>query len=468
MGWILFLPFIVLPFVIQIGETSGTVGATGAALQNPVRDGRYPPIVGTKGMVSSSDRQASEWGVEILRQGGNAIDAAVATGFALAVTRPQYASLGGGGFLVYCPKSEAGKPSKCSTLDYREKAPSASSRNMYIKNGKVDPDLPQVGSLASGIPGTVAGLLDALEKYGTFQHSRVLKRPIELAEKGYLYTGLSEDEALERWTEFNPETKRIFGCAKNGAPPTQPCPAGSLIKQKDLAEVLKAISKEGKRGFYTGKVAGKLVNGIQKAGGLLTLQDLKNYQTKDRMPVIGHFQNYEIVSMAPPSSGGGVLIQMLGYTERAIQSDALKQGLNSAQTLHALTHAMSLAFADRAQYFGDPDFVEYWRMVVDLASDSKIYQKAHGVPLSPTSNQAKKFNKASQLGLIQPEGFPGLPPDWESDYEILRRPDYEGNLFLLEHHLVKSDLKNKHSEKWILNNEESEDISPHAHRAHER
>lgn len=319
-------------------------------------ESRYRPEVGTRGMIVSDDRIASEYGAKILREGGNAIDAAVATAFALSVTRPHYASLGGGGFLVYCPAAskEKGTPAStrpaCLTIDYREEAPAAATRDMYVTKATRGKDLSRNGALASGVPGVPAGLLLALEKYGTMSRQKVLSHPIRLAREGYRFTGNSEKAARARWDVMNAEAKRIFGCGKG------PCPPGETVRQPDLARTLEAISRKGKAGFYQGEVARKLARGIQQGGGVITEQDLARYQAKLRLPVTGNYRGMEVVSMPPPSAGGVVLLQMLGYAERADQQRAFEQGFGSARSLHALTHAMSLGFADRAYYFGDPEF----------------------------------------------------------------------------------------------------------------
>ena len=326
--------------------------------------GRYQGVTGTRGMVVSDDRQASEWGAEILHQGGNAIDAAVATAFALAVTRPHYASLGGGGFIVYCPHAASPTSPKpeCQTLDYRETAPSHATETMYVKNGKANPKLAETGALASGVPGTPAGLLYALEKFGKLSRKVILKRPIELARMGFVFSPYAEKAAIARWPVFNSAAKEIFGCPSlQSQSLTQACITGTTLKQKDLAHVLERISSQGKDGFYRGEIAKKIVEGIQKAGGILTLEDLKAYHPVLRQPLISSFQDptqkLEIITMGPPSSGGALIIQLLHYAEKANQSGEFKNGFGSALSTHALIHAMSLAYADRANYFGDPDFV---------------------------------------------------------------------------------------------------------------
>jgi gamma-glutamyltranspeptidase/glutathione hydrolase len=319
---------------------------------------RYQPFMGTRGMVVSDDREASSWGAEILRQGGNAIDAAVATAFALAVTRPHYAALGGGGFLIFCPKPTEKGGSPCQAIDYREQAPKAAHRDLYIRNGKGDTHLSQNGALASGIPGVPAGLLLALEKYGTLSRQKILRRPIELAKKGYEFTSYAENAAHERWPFMNEAAKQIFGCSPNQKIPKTPCATGTVIRQPDLAQVLMTISKQGTQGFYEGPVAKKITHEIKSAGGILTLEDLRSYRPKLRDVIQGKFKGHEVISMPPPSSGGAILIQLLGYVQRADQAEIFKDGFESANSIHAIAHAMSLAFADRAQYFGDPDFVQ--------------------------------------------------------------------------------------------------------------
>jgi gamma-glutamyltranspeptidase/glutathione hydrolase len=314
--------------------------------------------VGLQGMVVSDDSIASEWGAEILRKGGNAIDAAVATAFALAVTRPHYASLGGGGFLVYCPRPTQNGPSSCQAIDYREKAPAAASRDMYVSHGKANTALSQTGALASGVPGVPAGLLLAHKKYGTLSRKTLLSKPIELAKKGFRWTGMIENLEYNEWNNFNPAAKAVFGCKASPKSELKPCPAGTLIRQKDLANTLQSISNTGAQGFYEGAVAEKLIQGLRKSGGIMTLEDLKSFQPVLRNVIRTHFKEYEIISMPPPSSGGVILTQLLGYAERAEKAGAFQDGFGSVSAIHAISYGMSLAFSDRAHYFGDPDFTQ--------------------------------------------------------------------------------------------------------------
>jgi gamma-glutamyltranspeptidase/glutathione hydrolase len=303
-------------------------------------------------MVVADDRQAAEWGTEILKRGGNAVDAAVATAFMMSVTRPHYASIGGGGFLLYCPKpgDEGARP--CVVLDYREQAPAAAARDMYLKDGKAVPALSQDGALASGIPGVTAGLLGALDRWGSIPRKTLLSKPIEVAKNGFLFTAHEEGTAADRWRAMNPEARRIFGCGTD-----DPCLPGKTLKQPDLARTLTKISDEGTRGFYEGEIARKIVDGLHESGGILTMQDLASYRPKFRAPVLGEYFGHEVVAMPPPSSGGAIILQMLGFAERADKQGAFDHGFGSPEAIHALTHAMKLSFADRAKYFGDPDFV---------------------------------------------------------------------------------------------------------------
>jgi gamma-glutamyltranspeptidase/glutathione hydrolase len=305
------------------------------------------PVKALNGMVVSSDSLATQVGVEILKKGGNAVDAAVAVGFALAVTYPQAGNIGGGGFMVIRMAN-----GETVTIDFREKAPMKASENMFLdENGNFVPEKSQVGHLSVGVPGSVAGLLLALEKYGTMSRREVLEPAIELAEKGFIVNeGLANafKNAFEHFKKF-PSTMRYF--SKNG----QPYSAGDRLIQKDLAKVLKLIRDKGRDGFYKGKVADLIVEEMKRGGGLITYEDLENYQPVLRKPVVGNYRGYEIISMGPPSSGGVCLIELLNILENF---DLKKYGFGSSYTIHYLVEAMKRVYADRAEYLGDPDFVQ--------------------------------------------------------------------------------------------------------------
>ena len=301
------------------------------------------------GIVAAQDRIAAEVGRDILAKGGNVVDAAVATGFALAVTHPQAGNLGGGGFMMI---KLAGRDDVIA-IDYREMAPSGASRDMFLDgDGEVDNMRARFSHLSSGVPGSVMGLTTALEKYGTMPLKDVIAPSIRLAEKGYPVSGALGDalgEYRERF-ERDPSTKAYFLKA-DGAP----YKSGELFVQKDLARTLKAIRDRGAAGFYEGPVADFIVAEMQKNGGLITHEDLKAYRAIERTAVTGEFRGYEIASMPPPSSGGVHLIEMLNILEGY---DLNKMGHNTADYLGVLVESMRRAYADRSEYLGDPDFIK--------------------------------------------------------------------------------------------------------------
>ncbi len=326
------------------------------------------PIFARNGMVATQESTATKVGVEILMQGGNAVDAAVAIGFTLAVTLPRAGNLGGGGFMMM----HIAKTGETVAIDYRETAPALSTRDMYLdKEGNAVSERSRFTHLSVGVPGTVAGLTLALKKYGTLTLKQVMAPAIRLAEQGILVTrplaqSLKQSrETLLRW----PEATKIFMKSNGG-----PYAPGDVLQQKDLARSLKMISKEGANAFYLGDIAKKLVAEMQTHAGLLTLEDLQNYRAVVRAPVHGTYRGYEIFSMPPPSSGGIHLIQMLNILE-GYPLGAL--GAQSPATLHLMTESMKLAYADRSQHLGDPNF---WKVpVAGLLSKSYANQLRKGI-----------------------------------------------------------------------------------------
>ena len=302
-------------------------------------------VTGSNGAVSSRSALASEVGVEILRQGGNAIDAAVAVGFALAVTYPSAGNIGGGGFMVLRLAD-----GQVLTQDHREKAPLTASTDMFLDaNGDVDRELSLFSLQASGVPGSVAGMLDALEKHGTMTREQVLAPAIALAEQGFV---LNEDLAGDfndtmPYFERHPASQTIF--TNNGSPYR----AGDLFVQADLAESLKRVSAQGRDGFYKGPTADLIVAEMQRNGGLISHEDLETYDVVWREPIRGDYRGYEVWSMPPPSSGGVVLMQILNMLE---SYDIGTLGWGSSQTVHLTVEALRRAYADRAEHLGDPDF----------------------------------------------------------------------------------------------------------------
>ena len=312
-------------------------------------DAIHHPVWAKNGMVATQEALASDIGLQILKDGGNAVDAGVAVGFALAVTLPRAGNIGGGGFMmIYDAKQD-----KTVALDYREKAPSSAFRDMYLDDeGNAVSDLSRYHGLAVGVPGTVAGLLKALEEHGTMSREQVMAPAIALAEDGIEVTaGLSESltalsDRLQKW----PSTKKVFFKPDGSA--YQP---GERLKQPELARSLKRIAVQGADGFYKGKTARDIVKAVNEAGGSMSLQDLADYEAIARVPVKGDYRGYEIVSMPPPSSGGIHIIEILNILEGYPLGD---YGQNSAQTIHLMAEAMQLAYADRAEYLGDSDFID--------------------------------------------------------------------------------------------------------------
>jgi len=326
---------------------SGETAKTDQAIYS--QDAIHHPVWAKNGMVATQEALASDIGLKILKDGGNAVDAAVAVGFALAVTLPRAGNIGGGGFMMVYDA----KQGKTVALDYREKAPSSAARDMYLdSDGNAVSDLSRYHGLAVGVPGTVAGLLKALEDHGTMSRGQVMAPAIALAENGIEVTaGLSESlEALSDRLQKWPSTKKIFFKPDGSA--YQP---GELLLQPELAKSLKLIAAKGNDGFYKGETARKLVKAVNEAGGNMSLQDLANYQAIARVPVKGDYRGYEIVSMPPPSSGGIHIVQILNILEGYPLKD---YGQNSAQTIHLMSEAMQLAYADRAEYLGDADFID--------------------------------------------------------------------------------------------------------------
>lgn len=299
------------------------------------------------GMVASQEALASHIGLAILKQGGNAVDAAVAVGYALAVTLPRAGNIGGGGFmLIHLTENKQN-----IAIDYREKAPSSAHRNIFLNSQlQVDKNLSRNHGLAVGIPGTVAGLELARKKYGSMTRSQLLAPAIKLAIDGIIINrdlALSLEKAKNRLSYW-PTTQQTF-YKKDGSN----YQTGERLTQPDLAASLQRIVEQGTRGFYQGVTAQNIVDSVTQAGGIMTLNDLNNYQAIERIPIIGNYRDHQIISMPPPSSGGIHLVQMLNILENFPIDDL---GHNRANTLHLMAETMKLAYADRSKYLGDPDF----------------------------------------------------------------------------------------------------------------
>ena len=310
---------------------------------------RFLPVIARSGMVVGPEQLAAEVGAQILRQGGNAIDAAVATGFALAVTYPRAGNLAGGGFMLI----HLADDDRETLIDYRETAPAAASRDMFLDNeGNLDKQREYFSLQSAGVPGTVAGMLYALEKYGTLTREQALAPAIALARDGIpvSYSLFFEISASAQNLRKNPAAERQFFQPDGSA-----YAVGDIWRQPDLAWTLSEISEEGINGFYGGEVAQLITTEMESGGGLITAQDLADYRVVERQPVRGTYKDFEIVSTPPPSSGGVHIVQMLNILEGY---DLQAMGHNSAAYIHHLTESMKLAYADRSLYLADPDFVD--------------------------------------------------------------------------------------------------------------
>ena len=368
-------------------------------------NGSYPhPVFGENGMVVSTSRQASIAGIEILKKGGNAIDAACATGFVLAVTSSSNGNIGGGGFMVVHKEN-----SKIFTLDYREIAPAAAHRDMFLdSNGEVIDNMSLRTRAASGVPGSVDGLLKAWKDHGSGNISRreLLASAIALAERGFELTHYEAKRFNNNKDLFfnNDAAAKIFIRGDR-----KPWKAGDRFIQKDLARTLKRIAREGRDGFYTGKTADLIIAEMNRGIGLITHEDLLNYESKYREPMIGSFKGYEIISMGLPSSGGTILIEMLNMLENFSLSEL---GWNSSEYIHLLTEVERRAYADRAEHLGDADF---WTPPLSMLTSKKY-----------AIDRMKDFyaDKATSSTVI----FAGDPSDYESPetthYSVI---DKDGN-----------------------------------------
>src|SRR6202050_3567054 len=303
-----------------------------------------PPVHAQHAIVVSVHELASHVGVEIMQAGGNAVDAAVATGFALAVGHPAAGNIGGGGFMLIRMAD-----GKTHFLDYREMAPAAATRDMYLDGqGNVIPGASDIGYKAIGVPGSVAGMVYAEQKYGKLTLRQVIAPAIHLAREGYVLTWEEASDMHDRHLAEFSESHRVF--QRNG----DYYKPGEIFRQPDLARTLERIA-EHPDDFYHGSLARELAAAMQKGGGLITAHDLAHYEVKEREPVRGTYRGYEVISAPPPSSGGAVLIEILNILEGY---DLGKMGDRSAQAMHYTIEAFRRAFFDRAEFMGDPDFAK--------------------------------------------------------------------------------------------------------------
>ncbi len=364
---------------------------------------RFHPVVGEAGMVVSQEALASAVGARILERGGNAVDAAVAVGFALAVTLPQAGNLGGGGFmLVHLAEGD-----RTVAIDYREVAPRAAHRDLFVgDDGEVDTQLARFSHRAAGVPGTVAGLTHALEHYGSLPLAEVLAPAIALAEEGIEVTRpLAFSLAHAR-----PRLRRSAAAAGYYLRPDGSAPQeGDLLRQSDLARTLGRIAADGRAAFYEGGIAELIVTEMAAHDGLITAADLADYRVVEREPVWGSYRGYRVAAMPPPSSGGVHLVQMLNILEGW---ELAELGHNSAAYLHRLIEVMRRAYADRSRYLGDPDFVAVpaeltakayaarLRKTIDLRRATPSSAVAPGLEIPEESPQTTHFSVWDRQGNV--------------------------------------------------------------------
>ncbi|EGD1494568.1 TPA: gamma-glutamyltransferase [Salmonella enterica] len=386
-------------------------GGTFSAVANPpvappvsygVEEDVFHPVRATQGMVASVDAMATQVGMDILKQGGNAVDAAVAVGYALAVTHPQAGNLGGGGFMLLRTKDGA-----TTAIDFREMAPAGATRDMFLdEQGNPDSKKSLTSPLASGTPGTVAGLSLALEKYGSLPLNSVVRPAIKLAQEGFIVNDALADDLKTYGSEVLPHhenSKAIFW--KDG----EPLKKGDKLVQQDLANSLTMIAENGPDAFYKGEIARQIAQQMQQNGGLITTDDLVAYQAVERTPVSGEYRGYQIFSMPPPSSGGIHIVQILNILENF---DMNKYGFGSADAIQIMAEAEKYAYADRSEYLGDPDFVNVpWQ-----ALTSKTYAKSIAGQID--------INKAKPSSEIRPGKLAPYESDQTTHFSVV---DKDGN-----------------------------------------
>ena len=395
-GWALLMSFTVV-------QGAQAAPASAPPVSYGVDSDTFHPVKAQHGMVASVDAMATRVGVDILKQGGNAVDAAIAVGFALAVTHPQAGNLGGGGFMLL--RTAAGRT---TAIDFREMAPARASRDMFLdKQGNADSKLSLTSHLASGTPGTVAGFALAAQKYGTLPLSTLLAPAIKLARDGIIVNDALADDLATYGKEnlINHDNSRAIFYKADG----QPYQKGDRLVQKNLAHSLQLIAQQGPDAFYKGKIADEIAAEMAQHGGLIGKADLAAYRAVERKPVSGSYRGYEVFSMPPPSSGGIHIVQILNILE---SFDLAKWGFGSAAAMQVMAEAEKYAYADRSEYLGDPDFVK----VPQKALTSKAYAK--------TLAQQIDVNKARPSADIKPGKLAPYESNQTTHFSVV---DKDGN-----------------------------------------
>ena len=371
------------------------------------------PSHGTKGMVATVQPEASRVGVEVLQEGGNAVDAAVAVGFALAVVYPGAGNIGGGGFMLFRRAD-----GEAHFLDYREKAPAKATATMYLDSqGNIVPDMSTIGYKSIAVPGSVAGLVYAEQHWGKLSLKQVMEPAIRLARDGFALDYNGAKSFRDSHLADFPDSRRIFHRDGNYYQP------GEVFKQPELAKTLERIA-ENPDDFYHGALAQEMAAAMQKGGGLITAQDLSQYEVKERQPIRGSYRGYDIISAPPPSSGGVALVEILNILEGY---DLAKEGDGSAASIHLISEAYQRAFFDRAEFMGDPDFSKI--PVAQLID--KRYGNAWRETIAPrratpsaSLRRPSVFSQLDSYARSHPQPAATAEPDHTTHYSVV---DSEGN-----------------------------------------
>ena len=373
------------------------IGVAVSTIALVVVDAGSVPVRAKKGMVISANTMASQIGADVLRDGGNAIDAAVATALALAVVHPTAGNIGGGGFIVFRPSSGAAE-----AYDFREMAPAGSSATMFLKDGKYDADVHHNSYVSVGVPGTVAGLHLAWTTHGKLPWKRLVDPAVKLARDGFPVSVALARSLASTLPQFQKSPAAVAQFSKKGVP----YEAGEILRLPDLARTLQRIADKGAAGFYQGETADLIAAEMKAHGGLITVEDLKNYQAKKREPIRGSYRGYEILSMPPPSSGGTALVEMLNVLEGY---DLKASGFGSADSVHLIAESMRRAYADRAAYLGDADFnpplpIDRLTSKAYAATLRSTISRSRASKSSPTSfTWPTESNETTHLSIVDEE-----------------------------------------------------------------
>ncbi len=392
-------------FAVAVSGALALTPLVGGAQEAAIYSGmdRIHPAWAQNGMVVAQEEIAAEVGRDILKAGGNAADAGVAVAFALAVTLPRAGNLGGGGFMIV----HDAKTGETKAIDYREMAPMSADRDMFLDEaGDADSEKSRYSGLATGVPGTVAGMQMVLDQYGTMSLAEAMKPAIGLARDGIVVTADLADslKALEKRLKKWPASEKIF--YKEGGAFFEP---GDVLVQSDLAATLQRIAEQGPDGFYKGQTAQSIVDAVQASDGRITMEDMAGYKAISRDPVKGTYRGYEIVSMPPPSSGGIHIVQILNTLE---DYPIGFLGQNSSETIHLMAEAMKRAYADRSEYLGDPDFYD--------VPQAQLMSKAYAADI----RKGISLSRATPSDQIKPADLAPYESDQTTHYSIV---DKDGN-----------------------------------------